>query len=245
MSDQLRYVQSYRTMVEANLAAFPENEAMARSVGGQYERFGTLEFLLLRQLGLADDARVIDVGCGAGRLAWRLAALPALRYLGTDVVPQLMDYARRRCKRPDFAFRLVERIEIPAPDGEADFVTFFSVFTHLLHEESYVYLEEARRVLKPGGRVVFSFLEFAVAHNWSVFEANLDWVRQRSYMGHINVFMHRDDLRLWADRLGLTVEAFIAGDDPAIAVEAPYTLPDLPAGRHGLGQSVAVLRKPA
>ena len=43
---------------------------------------------------------------------------------------------------------------IPAPDGEADMVCFFSVLTHLLHEESYVYLQDARRVLKPTGKLV-------------------------------------------------------------------------------------------
>ena len=50
---------------------------------------------------------------------------------------------------------------IPAPDACADMVCAFSVFTHLLHTETYLYLEDIRRVLRPGGRLVFSFLEFA------------------------------------------------------------------------------------
>jgi SAM-dependent methyltransferase len=244
MSDQLRYVQSYQAMVEANLQALPEDEAMALSVGGHYDRFGVLEFLLLRQLGLSDTATVVDVGCGAGRLAVRLAALPGVRYCGTDVVPQLINYARRRCARPDFGFALVDRIEIPAKAASADFITFFSVFTHLLHEEAFVYLEEAKRVLKPGGTVVFSFLDYGVSHNWGVFQSNIEWVRSRSYMGHINIFMHPADLNLWADKLGFTVAATIRGDEQAIAVNAAHALPDLPVGRHGMGQSVCVWRKP-
>src|SRR3712207_6851625 len=51
--------------------------------------------------------------------------------------------------------------------------------SHLLHEESYLYLMEAHRALRPGGRVVFSFLEFPVPEAWKVFEANLAWVRNR------------------------------------------------------------------
>ena len=43
----------------------------------------------------------------------------------------------------------------------------FSVFTHLLHEESFIYLEDFKRVLKPGGSVVFSFLEVLVVGRFS------------------------------------------------------------------------------
>jgi hypothetical protein len=36
----------------------------------------------------------------------------------------------------------VEGIRIPCPDNVADFVTFFSVLTHITHEESFQYLQE-------------------------------------------------------------------------------------------------------
>src|SRR5688500_358267 len=52
MSGQLKYVQSYAAMVEANFAAYPEAEAVAISVGGEFERIGALELALLRQQGL-------------------------------------------------------------------------------------------------------------------------------------------------------------------------------------------------
>ena len=35
-------------------------------------------------------------------------------------------------------------------------VCAFSVFTHIEHEDSYLYLEEALRIVRPGGRFVFS-----------------------------------------------------------------------------------------
>lgn len=245
MSSQLRYVLTYEQMVAAMLAAHPEDEAMARSVGGHYERFGVLEHALLRACGLRPSSSVIDVGCGSGRLASQLSRYPRLTYLGTDVVPALLDYARRRAGRAEFRFEVVDRPQLPAADASADFVLFFSVFTHLLHEESYVYLAEARRVLRPGGRAVFSFLELAVAHNWTVFDANVAWVRDRTMAGHLNVFQHRDDIRLWAERLGFEVAAFHGGDAPWIQVDAAAATEGTPAGPYALGQSVCVLRVPA
>lgn len=244
MSGQLRFLQSYQAVVDANLNAYPEDEAMARSVGGHYELFGLLELQLLRQLGLSDGAHVLDIGCGAGRLATRLVSSPGIQYSGTDVVPKLIQYAQKKCaSREDFHFHLVDRIEIPKAIPAADFVTFFSVFTHILHEESYVYLEEAAQVLKPGGKIVVSFLEYAVQHNWGVFMSNVDWVKQQSYLGHINIFNHRDDFLCWAGALGLKVELFIAGDDRRIKVGEPDATPEIPEGLYAFGQSICVLTK--
>jgi SAM-dependent methyltransferase len=244
MSSQLRYLQGYEGMVAALLRALPEEEAMARAVGGDYERIGVLEHALLRGLGLGPGARVVDVGCGSGRLALQLARHGELRYLGLDVVPALLDYARRRVGREDFRFEAVDRIAIPAPESSADFVVFFSVFTHLLHEESYLYLQEAMRVLRPGGKAVFSFLDYDVEGAWGVFEANLAWVRERTIAGHLNVFLNPRDLRLWARRLGFRVQAIHRGDQPFIAVDAATATAAVAPGTYALGQSVCVLRKP-
>ncbi|MDB5374561.1 MAG: Ubiquinone/menaquinone biosynthesis C-methylase UbiE [Belnapia sp.] len=244
MSTQFQYVQSYAAMVRAYLAAFPEDEAVARSVGGDFEHFGVLEHSILRQFGLKPTSSVIDVGCGSGRLTSQLTRYPKLSYLGLDVVPELLDYNRRKAARPDFKLELIAGNSIPAPDASADFVTYFSVFTHLLHEESYAYLEQTHRVLKPGGRVIFSFFEFAVEGLWGVFEGNVDWVRKRSFLGHINVFMHAADLRIWARRLGFKVIAFKRGDLPAIKVTEATATEKVQVGLHMLGQSFCVLEKP-
>jgi len=244
MSSQLRYLMTYEQMVGGLLKALPEEDAVSRAVGGDYERIGVLEHALLRGNGLRPESSVVDVGCGSGRLASQLRRYPDLRYVGTDVVPALLDYARRRVGRPDFRFEKADSIRLPVGEAEADLVVFFSVFTHLLHEESYVYLAEAHRALRPGGRVIFSFLEFSVPAAWPVFEGNVDWVRNRTMAGHLNVFMNRGDLRLWAERLGFNVAAMHFGDTRFIEVDAEAATESVPAGAYALGQSVCVLRKP-
>ena len=111
---------------------------------------GKLGYYLLRSLGLSRGHLVIDVGCRSGRLAQQLASDKSIRYVGTDVVPRLLESAKASTGRNDWEFHLVEGIRIPCPDNVADFVAFFSVLTHTTHEESFLYLQEAARCLKPG-----------------------------------------------------------------------------------------------
>ena len=73
------YVSAYEAHVEAAIAARPLEEAMAEAVGGDFLQFGLLERCVLEQSALRNDAYLIDVGCGSGRLALALrsAARPA------------------------------------------------------------------------------------------------------------------------------------------------------------------------
>ncbi|WP_411286336.1 class I SAM-dependent methyltransferase [Phenylobacterium sp.] len=139
----IRHVENVRSLMS-------HDEAMSVAVGGGFETVGPIEAALLRHYGLQPDGYVIDVGCGSGRLAKPLSAYLNGPYLGIDLVPALLDHARSIVERPDWRFERVEHIGIPEEDGRADMVVFFSVLTHLLHEQGYWYLEEARRVLKPG-----------------------------------------------------------------------------------------------
>src|SRR4029450_3861405 len=77
--------------------------------------------------------------------------------------PDLVDHARQLAGRADWRFETVREIGIPERDAAADFVCFFSVFTHLDPADCYRYLAEASRVARPGGPLAFSFLEFAPA----------------------------------------------------------------------------------
>jgi len=216
---------------------------MKLAVGGQFDSFGTLERELLIRYGLQPDGYVIDVGCGSGRLAKPLSQyLPAGKYLGTDIVPELVDYARNLVARPDWRFEVANGLCIPEQDDQADMVCFFSVFTHLLHEQSYVYLQEAKRVLKPGGKIVFSFLDFAIPCHWAVFESN---VRDINGECPLNMFLSRDGIQAWAEHLRLEIETFHDGDKPHIPLPHPIILEDgtVMQEQGNLGQSVCVLVK--
>lgn len=224
------FVQDYEKQVAELMALYPLDEAMARAVGGDYERFGQIQSAALRHLGLKDGMALVDLGCGSGRLASALGRRMRLDYCGIDIVQALLDYAVSKSP-PTYRFVLNRTLHVPVPDASADMVCAFSVFTHLQYTETYLYLEDILRVLRPGGRVVFSFHEFADPEHWYVFSKTLEAQRADS-VPHLNQFIERPVIDLWCEKLGYVRDAFIGGGD------APWR--DAPP----LWQSMAVLRKP-
>lgn len=234
----------YQTYVASHLESGDAEKGIREAIGGNFDTMGLIARDLLIAHGLRPDGTVVDVGCGSGRLALPLSEYlgPDGHYVGTDVVPALVDYARKLVNRPDWRFRVVKQLRIPAPKDSADIVCFFSVMTHLRHEHSYLYLKAAKRVVKPSGRIIVSFLEFATAAHWAVFEHNV----ANPYADKpLDQFLSRDALEAFAQHLDLEIVALHGGDELAIPLRqevrmdhgAVYT----DAGT--LGQSFVVFAK--
>lgn len=208
-----------------------------------FDAFGLMEKDLLISCGLKASHDVIDIGCGSGRLASKLASYLTGNYLGLDIVEELLDYARTLANMPHWRFEVASTpYTLPAQDESTDFVSCFSVFTHLLHEYSYLYLKDTFRVLRPGGKCVFSFLEFKIPAHWRVFEETVE-AGDHSIM---NQFIEREAIRAWAEHLGFDIENIWDGDKPHFPLQQPVTLEDGQVFKHEghLGQSVCVLVKP-
>jgi ubiquinone/menaquinone biosynthesis C-methylase UbiE len=194
-------------------------------IGDHVEVVGRIERdLLVDDLDLPEDGFLVDVGCGIGRLAAQLKHLPDLRYLGVDVVKDLLAEARRRTQRPDWRFERLAAPVLPAPDASADMVCAFSVFTHVGEPVITAYLREAWRVLKPGGTLVFTFLDPAVPdHQRHLRPSSLrHWLAAQ--VAPRNVGFSDTTVRGWALAGGYTIDR----------IESPH--PQL--------QSLAVFRKP-
>lgn len=145
--------------------------------GGDFDKIGEEYFLYFVDLGgLKPHERVLDVGCGIGRMA-----VPLTRYLsangsyeGFDVFLEGIRWCRKNIapKYPNFRFQVADiknkeynpsgrfaasEYTFPYEDASFDFVLLTSVFTHLLPEELENYLSEIRRVLAPNGRCLATF----------------------------------------------------------------------------------------
>jgi SAM-dependent methyltransferase len=222
--DAPHYTKDYNNLVKKLIQELPMEEAMSVAVGGLYAEMGPVIVNVLKVCGLRDGMSVIDLGCGSGRVAKPLGAeMPNLDYLGLDIVPELLDYAKSQSPAT-FRFQLNPDLGLPVPDGSVDIIFAFSVFTHLLHEESFLYLEDGVRALKSGGVFVFSFLDSR--YNWQIFKDMVSNRRgQVSFKHHLNMLIERPMIEAWAQNLDMEI------------ISSDY-------GRsYGLGQSVAILKK--
>jgi len=136
------------------------------------------EFLrhLVELGGLRPTDRVLDIGCGIGRLARPLSGFlqPGGSYDGFDVSEEGIAWCRRHYRRfPQFRFEHGDvanaiynphgrlrgsEYAFPYPNGHFDLALAISVFTHLLEDDARRYLAEAARVLAPGGRLLTTWL---------------------------------------------------------------------------------------
>lgn len=114
-------------------------------------------------LRLPSGAAVVDVGCGAGRAVAELTELGA-GAVGLDVDQRMIDIARERWPRADF--RVADAYELPLEDGSLAGYRADKVF-HELDDPGNA-LQEARRVLAPGGRAV------VLAQDWDTIVIDSD-----------------------------------------------------------------------
>jgi ubiquinone/menaquinone biosynthesis C-methylase UbiE len=100
----------------------------------------------------AGDA-VADIGCGPGTAARRAARLGA-SVIGIDPAPVMLRFARLLTRRSTHAVRYAEGSAeaLPLPDSSVSVAWSIASVHHWADLDAG--LQEARRVLKPGGRLV-------------------------------------------------------------------------------------------
>lgn len=99
--------------------------------------------------------RVLDVACGTGTLAHRLAR-PGYSVVGLDVVSHLVDIARAReaGNVADLEFHHADIAHDAVPGG-GSFDVLVSMHTLYWHPEPDALLRACRRALRPGGHALF------------------------------------------------------------------------------------------
>ena len=119
----------------------------------QVERHDALVALVRRLLvPLRGDERALDVGCGAGALAYALAPLVG-EVVGVDSSEDLVDVAREHAP-PGATFVLGDAEALPFPYGDFDLVGCLRVLHHVRRPELVV--SEIARVTRPGGRILLA-----------------------------------------------------------------------------------------
>jgi SAM-dependent methyltransferase len=123
-------------------------------------------------LGLGPASRLLEVGCGPGRIAIGLlyASIPVGRYDGIDVDRRAIEWCRKFISRshPEYHFRHVDAknerynphgseittaFSLPVDSGVFDIIYLWGLFAHLIEKDVRIYTREFRRLLSPDGTV--------------------------------------------------------------------------------------------
>jgi ubiquinone/menaquinone biosynthesis C-methylase UbiE len=133
-----------------------------------------------------EGRRVLDFGCGCGRLLRQFLDEARLaEFYGSDTDEEMVSWVREHLCPPIADVRVNgEQPPLDYPDDHFDLVTAFSVFTHIADGWSD-WMLEIRRVLKPGGLLIATFLDSTAARTF----VGLPWDEERGGMGAVG-FAH-------------------------------------------------------
>lgn len=116
--------------------------------------FGITDAELGAPLGDVRGLDVVELGCGTAYFSARLAKRGA-RPVGVDPTPAQLETARRMQTATGIEFPLIEAPgeRVPLPDASFDLA--FSEYGASLWADPKLWVPEAARLLRPGGRLVF------------------------------------------------------------------------------------------
>ena len=197
---------------------FKDDDAFIRTAVRDVKR-------LERLADLNENSRLLDWGCGAGRLAigvrehyksGRIAD-----YHGVDVQPDLISWARDNLTAPGYRFTCVdvanERYNpaglpertIAADPGSVDVFYAYSVFSHMNDDDTPAYLKLIGEALSPNGK---AFVTCFVEEGVPAWEENTEGYGPLEWKGRLHCT--RFDRRHFEDHVtaaGMAVDRFVYG----------------------------------
>lgn len=142
------------------------------------------------------DQIIVEIGCGEGITLEKLhRRFPDRRIMGIDNLPENIDI----CKKFGCNAEAGDVYRLPLPSGSVDFVLFMEVIEHLEHPETAV--QEIRRILVPGGRLVMAFPNDAMFKLARILTLR---IREAAYdPGHVRQWTPQE-MRVLLNRNGFT-----------------------------------------
>jgi 2-polyprenyl-3-methyl-5-hydroxy-6-metoxy-1,4-benzoquinol methylase len=166
-AEGLRFLYAVQSRLDNALA-----EGAARYGDGVHPKHRLTRYHDFFVTRVAAGARVLDVGCGNGYLALRLAADSRAEVLGVDIVPANVEKARRLHAHPRARFEVAD-ILADVPPGGFDVVAMSNVLEHLPDRSALL-----RRLAAATGAKSFLIRVPNFERDWSVplkKELGVDW----------------------------------------------------------------------
>src|SRR5690349_14990417 len=125
-------------MTEWNAQLYSERSSLQQSMAAE----------VLQGLDLTNSERVLDIGCGDGRITSEIARRVAKGFVvGVDASSNMIELASQKT-RPNLCFEVADARSLPF-NHEFDLVVSFNAL-HWIHEQDLA-LASIHKSLKPGG----------------------------------------------------------------------------------------------
>jgi SAM-dependent methyltransferase len=154
---------------------------------------------------LAENTAVCELGIGTGRFSRHiLARLAAVRLLLVDHSPWIVQFNRRHFRDdPRVSVHLCDGVSLGLDERESlDVVFSAGTFIELKLGTLHSYCRDFARVLKPGGRVVFDYIDSMTPEGWQHMVTRREPWELGCYEYHAT-----DSIDAVLDATGFTVEA--------------------------------------
>jgi 2-polyprenyl-3-methyl-5-hydroxy-6-metoxy-1,4-benzoquinol methylase len=114
---------------------------------------------ILRQLKPDQDKRILEIGCGTGQLSAMLAGEKSSSVLGVDLCVPFIAEAKSKFQGSNLDYDVVDFNQVTveeflAKHGHFDAVVGNGILHHLVQDLDNA-LETIKRLVKPGGKIVF------------------------------------------------------------------------------------------
>lgn len=126
------------------------------------------EEMMCQDLGIKKTDRVLDIGCGRGRVASHMASMSGAHITGFNLDPTQIEYAKQFAAGNGLSgqshFQIGDLNDLPYPFADASFDKIYQIQVFSLSKDLEKLFRELYRLLKPGGKF-----------------ACLDWMRLTKY----------------------------------------------------------------
>jgi trans-aconitate methyltransferase len=168
---------------------------------------------ILARLKLRGDERVLDIGCGDGKVTAEIArALPQGFVLGVDASPEMVAFAQTTFpskKHPQLRFQVCDARRLNALDSRFDLL-FSNAALHWVDDHEAILLGAAA-VLKSGGRLVISCGGKGNAHDvFLALRPEMRLKRWRKFFRQMPMpyfFYSPSDYEKWLPKSGFKMQA--------------------------------------
>ncbi len=178
---------------------------------------------------LIPGERVLDLGCGNGRLLEPLKG-KEIDYFGVDNSEELIEIAKKRYPSR-VKFQVADALNLPFPNNYFDKIYSIAALHHVPSKEFRLqFLKEARRVLKPEGLLILTCWKFKSKRElYLILKYTILKVLGKSKLDH------RDILEPWGKKIKRYYHCFSEKELAGLARKADFKIVKIGIARNERG----------